>query len=190
FGAIAAFILIIACINFINLSTAKSANRAKEVGLRKVVGSYRSSLISQFLTESLIYSIVSFIFGIAIAWLLLPYFNALASKSLTMPWGEWWFVPVILVSALIVGIAAGLYPAFYLSSFRPVQVLKGAISGGSKSPLLRNALVVFQFTASIILIISTIVIYNQTHFILNRKVGFDKDQVLLLHGTNTLGDQG
>ncbi len=189
FGAIALFILLIACINFINLSTAKSANRAKEVGLRKVVGSYRSSLIMQFLTESLIYSLISFILGIIIAWILLPYFNSLASKSLAMPWLEWWFVPVILVAAIIVGGLAGLYPAFYLSSFQPVQVLKGTISNGSKSPQLRNGLVVFQFVTSIILIISTIVIYSQMHFILNHKVGFDKDQVMVLHGANTLGDQ-
>lgn len=188
FGAIAGFILVIACINFVNLSTAKSANRAKEVGLRKVVGSYRSSLINQFLTESLVYSLVSFALGLIIAWILLPYFNTLASKSLTMPWSEWWFVPAILIASVIVGTAAGLYPAFYLSSFRPVQVLKGSISTGSKSSLLRNSLVVFQFTASIILIISTIVIYNETHYILNRKVGFDKDQVMIVQGTNTLGD--
>ncbi len=117
FGGVAAFILIIACINFVNLATAKSANRAKEVGLRKVVGSYRSSLIKQFLTESLLYSCLSFIIGLLLAWLLLPYFNTLASKSLTMPWGEWWLLPVILVSAFIIGIIAGLYPAFYLSAF-------------------------------------------------------------------------
>ncbi|HVV55681.1 MAG TPA: ABC transporter permease [Mucilaginibacter sp.] len=189
FGAIAAFILVIACINFINLATARSANRAKEVGLRKVVGSYRSSLINQFLTESIVYSLVSFILGILIAWLILPYFNILSSKSLTMPWGEWWFVPVMLVSAFIVGTFAGLYPAFYLSGFKPAQVLKGSISSGSKNPILRNSLVVFQFTTSIILIISTIVIYGQTHYILNRKVGFDKDQVMILQGTNTLGDK-
>lgn len=189
FGAIAIFILAIACINFINLSTAKSVNRAKEVGLRKVVGSYRSSLIMQFITESLIYSFISFILGIALAWLLLPYFNTVASNSIAIPWLEWWFVPVILVSAIIIGALAGLYPAFYLSSFQPVQVLKGTISNGSKSPLLRNGLVVFQFAASIILIIGTIVIYSQMHFILNHKVGFDKDQVMVLHGTNTLGDQ-
>ena len=190
FGAIAAFILVIACINFVNLSTAKSANRAKEVGLRKVMGSYRGSLINQFLTESLIYSFISFVLGIAIAWLLLPYFNGIASKSLVMPLGEWWFVPVMVGSALLVGIFAGLYPAFYLSSFRPVQVLKGSISGGGgKSPLLRNSLVVFQFTASIILIISTIVVYGQMHLILNLKVGFDKDQVMILQSTNTLGDR-
>lgn len=189
FAAIAAFILIIACINFINLSTAKSANRAKEVGLRKVVGSHRTSLIKQFLTESLLYSLVSFILGLLIAWGALPFFNDLASKSLTMPWGEWWLVPVILLSAVLVGTLAGLYPAFYLSRFRPVQVLKGAISSGSKSPILRNSLVVFQFTASIVLIISTIVIYDQTRFILNHEVGFDKDQVMVLRGTNTMGDQ-
>jgi len=188
FSAIAAFILVIACINFINLSTAKSANRAKEVGLRKVVGSHRSSLINQFLIESLVYSLISFVLGIVISWLLLPYFNTLASKTLAMPWSQWWFAPVILASALVVGTFAGLYPAFYLSSFKPVQVLKGSISSGSKSPLLRNTLVVFQFTASIILIISTIVIYDQTHFILNHKVGYDKDQVMLLYGTKTLGD--
>jgi len=189
FGATAVFILLIACINFINLSTAKSANRAKEVGLRKVVGSHRSSLIQQFLTESMLYSLISFLLGSIIAWLLLPYFNTLAAKSLRVPWGEWWLVPVILVSAMLVGALAGIYPAFYLSRFRPAQVLKGAIAGGSKNPLLRNSLVVFQFTASIILIIGTIVIYDETHLILNQKVGFDKDQVLILHGTNTLGDQ-
>jgi len=188
FGAIAGFILVIACINFVNLSTAKSANRAKEVGLRKVVGSYRSGLINQFLTESLIYSVISFLLGIAIAWLLLPFFNTLASKSLSMPWHDWWFMPVMLGAATIVGLAAGLYPAFYLSGFTPIQVLKGSISSGSKSSILRNSLVVFQFTASIILIISTIVIYNQTHYILNKKVGFDKDQVMIVQGTNTLGD--
>ncbi|SFW83510.1 putative ABC transport system permease protein [Chitinophaga sancti] len=189
FGAIAIFILAIACINFINLSTAKSASRAKEVGLRKVVGSYRSSLIMQFLTESLIYSLISFILGIVIAWLLLPFFNTIALKSLIMPWLEWWFVPVFLASSIIVGVLAGLYPAFYLSGFQPVKVLKGSISVGSKRNVLRNGLVVFQFATSIILIIGTIVIYSQMHFIMNHRVGFDKDQVIVLHGTNTLGYQ-
>ena len=189
FGGVAAFILIIACINFVNLATAKSANRAKEVGLRKVVGSYRSSLIKQFLTESLLYSCLSFVIGLLLAWLLLPYFNKLASKSLSMPWSEWWLLPVILVSAFIIGIIAGLYPAFYLSAFKPAQVLKGAISTGSKGSVLRNSLVVFQFTASIMLIIGTMVIYNQMHFILNQKIGFDKDQVVIVQGTNTLSDK-
>src|SRR6201996_465548 len=189
FGAVACFILIIACINFVNLSTAKSANRAKEVGLRKAVGSYRSSLINQFLAESIVYSVFSFVIGLLLAWLMLPYFNTLASKSLTMPWHEWWLMPSLIVSAFIVGVVAGLYPAFYLSAFKPVQVLKGAISTGSKNSILRNSLVVFQFSASVILIICTLVIYNQTQFILHQKVGFDKDQVVVIQGTNTLGDK-
>jgi putative ABC transport system permease protein len=189
FAAVAGFILLIACINFVNLATAKSANRAKEVGLRKVVGSQRSSLIKQFLTESMLYSCLSFVIGLLLAWLVLPYFNTLASKSLTMPWGQWWLLPVILVSAFIIGIIAGLYPAFYLSSFKPAQVLKGALSTGSKGSVLRNSLVVFQFTASIMLIIGTMVIHNQMHYILNQKVGFDKDQVVIVQGTNTLGDK-
>ncbi len=190
FGAVAGFILTIACINFVNLSTAKSANRAKEVGLRKVVGSTRTSLINQFLAESMLYSVISFSAGIVLAWMLLPYFNLLASKTLIMPWGALWFIPVILGAAFIVGIIAGIYPAFYLSSFMPASVLKGSISTGSKNSLLRNGLVVFQFTTSIILIISTFVIYNQMKFILNKDIGYNKDQVVMLQGTNTLGDNG
>ena len=188
FGAVAGFILIIACINFINLSTAKSANRAKEVGLRKVVGSHRGGLINQFLIESLLYSFLSFIIGVLLAWVLLPYFNTLAGKSLTIPWGEWWLIPTMLISAIIIGVVAGLYPAFYLSGFKPAQVLKGTLATGSKSSVLRNSLVVFQFTTSIILIISTFVIYNQMQYILNKRVGFDKDQVIVIQGTNTLGN--
>lgn len=189
FAAIALFILLIASVNFINLSTARSASRAKEVGLRKVVGSHRSSLVAQFLIESLLYSLISFVLSIMIAWLFLPYFNGIAGRSLTMPWLEWWFVPVMLLSAVLVGALAGLYPAFYLSAFKPGQVLKGTLSAGSKSPVLRNGLVVFQFAASVVLIIGTVVIYNQMHFILNRKAGFDKDQVMILQSTNTLGDR-
>ena len=186
FGAIAVFILVIACINFINLSTAKSANRAKEVGLRKVVGSHRISLVKQFLTESLLFSVLSFILGLLIAILLLPYFNTLAAKSLAIPWTAWWLLPLMIVAAIIIGVIAGLYPSFYLSSFKPIDVLKGQVSRGSKNSILRNGLVIFQFTTSIILIIGTLVIYNQTQYMLNKKIGFDKDQVLLIQGTNTL----
>ncbi|MBL0740405.1 ABC transporter permease [Chryseolinea lacunae] len=187
FGGVAAFILIIACINFVNLSTAKSANRAKEVGLRKTVGSYRSNIVNQFLIESVLFSVLSFAFGILLAWALLPYFNVLAAKSLVFPWGEWWLVPLLLSSCLAIGILAGLYPSFYLSSFRPIQVLKGNVSRGSKNATTRSVLVVFQFTTSIVLIISTFIIYRQVNYILTRDVGFDKEQVLLLQGTNTLG---
>ena len=186
FGAIACFILIIACINFINLSTAKSANRAKEVGLRKVVGSRRLSLIKQFLTESLLFSVLSFILGILFAALALPYFNKIFGKTLSIPWAAWWLFPLMIVAAIIIGIIAGLYPSVYLSAFKPIAVLKGQLSRGSRNSILRNGLVIFQFSTSIILIIATIVIYKQTHYILNKKTGFNKDQVLLVQGANTL----
>lgn len=189
FGCVAAFILIIACINFINLSTAKSANRAKEVGLRKVVGSVQANIIKQFLTESLLYSLLSFALGIFLAWLLLPYFNMLAGKHLQFPWKEWWLFPVLIGSTFAVGVLAGLYPAFYLSSFKPINVLKGNVSRGSKNPLTRSSLVVLQFTISIVLITATFVVYRQVEYMLNKKLGFDKDQVVLIQGTNTLGDK-
>jgi len=190
FGIIAGFILVIASINFINLSTAKSANRAKEVGLRKTVGSNKGNLIGQFLTESVLYSVLSFILGIVLAIVLLPYFNMLSAKSLVIPWAAWWWLlPLLTISSVIIGIFAGLYPSFYLSSFNPVSVLKGSLSRGSKSSVLRSALVIFQFTISIILIIGTLIVYRQFGYILNKKLGFDKEQVLLLHGANTMGDQ-
>lgn len=189
FGAVACFIVIIACANFINLSTAKSANRAKEVGLRKVVGSHRFDLVRQFLTESILFSVLSFGIGLLLAVILLPYFNILAGKTLSIPWMAWWLIPLLIVASLVIGVIAGLYPSFYLSSFNPVKVLKGEISRGAKSSFIRSGLVVFQFATSIILIIGTLVIYTQTKFILNTKLGFDKDQVLLIQGTNTLGDK-
>jgi putative ABC transport system permease protein len=189
FGAIACFILVIACINFINLSTAKSANRAKEVGLRKVIGAFRSGLVIQFLTESFLFSFLSFLFAILLAWGLLPFFNILSAKSLKIPWTEWWLFPIMIGAAAVIGFLAGLYPSFYLSSFKPISVLKGNLSRGTKNSLLRNGLVVFQFTTSIILIISTVIIYRQTKFLLTKKLGYDKDQVLLIQGTNTLGNE-
>lgn len=189
FGGIAGFILLIACVNFINLATARSAGRAKEVGLRKVVGSYRSGLIAQFLAESMLYSALSILLGTVLAWLFLPLFNQLAGKQLVFPWSNAWLLPAILVSTIIVGLMAGLYPAVYLSGFRPAQVLKGHLSRGARNPVLRNSLVVFQFATSIILIAGTLVINSQTRFILNRKIGFEKDQVMIIQGTHTLGQQ-
>jgi putative ABC transport system permease protein len=189
FGAVAIFILLIACINFVNLSTARSANRAKEVGLRKVVGSLRSNLVRQFLVESTLISLLSFAIGILIAWLLLPWFNTLSAKSLSFPWTAWWLAPVLAGSAMVVGLLAGIYPAFYLSAFRPIQVLKGNISRGSKNSFTRSALVVFQFATSIILIAGTFIIYRQMNYIMHTKIGFEKDQVLMLQGTNTLREQ-
>jgi len=187
FAAIAGFVLLLAIINFINLSTAKSANRAKEVGLRKTVGAFKYNLVAQFLTESVIFSAISFVLGVLMAWALLPSFNAIAAKTITMPWTAAWFLPTLLVSALLVGAIAGLYPAFYLSAFKPVDVLKGSLSVGSKSGRLRSGLVVFQFTTSVVLIIGTLIIYKQMDYILKKELGYDKEQVLILEGTDVLG---
>ena len=189
FGAIGVFVLLLASINFINLSTARSANRAKEVGLRKVIGSDRKGLIRQFLLESIVTSAFSILLAIGLAALLLPFFNRLAGTSMHFPWTAWWLVPGAAVSALIVGLIAGLYPAFYLSAFRPALVLKGDISRGARHAGLRGGLVIFQFTTSVVLIIATIVVYGQMHFILNSKMGFNKDQVLLIEGTGTLDNK-
>lgn len=189
FGAVAVFILLLACINFINLSTARSAGRAREVGLRKVVGSRRIGLIRQFLFESLVLSFFSFLLAIALAWLLLPLFNKMAATSIIFPWREWWLAPVIVGAAVVVGVLAGIYPSIYLSSFKPVDVLKGQASLGVRHGGLRSVLVVFQFTTSIILIIATFVVHGQMDFLLNRKLGFEKDQVIQVQGVASLDKQ-
>jgi putative ABC transport system permease protein len=189
FGAIAGLIMLIAIVNFINLSTAKSANRAKEVGLRKTIGSKKGDLIIQFLIESVMYSLLAFVLGILLTSILLPYFNTMAGKNLSIPFYEWWFAPGILISSLAIGLLAGIYPAFYLSSFRPIQVLKGAVSQGSKKSGLRGALVIFQFTTSVALIIATMVVSKQMNFIMNTEIGYDKEQVITLSGTGTIGDR-
>lgn len=188
-GAIVIFILALGVINFVNLSTAKSANRSREVGMRKVVGSQRRQLISQFLTESVLISILALVCSIVLASLLLPYFNQLANKNLTLPWTDWWFLPGALLGGLLLGVIAGAYPALFLSTFKPIDVLRGRLSRGAKSSGLRNGLVVFQFATSVILIVGTLVVYQQMEFILNKKLGFNKEQVVVLQGVNTLGDR-
>lgn len=189
FGIVALFILVIASINFVNLSTAKSANRAKEVGLRKVVGSSRKQLISQFLAESLLISFVSFVIGTALATLFIPLFRTMSGVDITIPWTHFAFIPAILLGSLIVGVLAGLYPSFYLSSFSPINVLKGKLRSGSKSGGLRSGLVIFQFTISVILIVGTLVVNQQMDFILNSKIGFEKDQVVQIYSTNIFNDR-
>lgn len=189
FGVVALFIVLIACINFINLSTAKSASRAKEVGLRKTVGSHRGMIIRQFLVESLLFSVLSFVIGIALAWVILPNFNLLAGKTIVFPWTQLWFIPSMIGASIIVGFLAGLYPSFYLSSFRPAEVLKGNFARSGKNAVMRSTLVVFQFTTSVVLIIATVVIYRQMNHILDSKLGYEKDQVLIIKGTATLGRQ-
>jgi putative ABC transport system permease protein len=190
FGAIAGFILLIACVNFMNLSTARSSNRATEVGIRKVLGSLRSQLVLQFITESVVVSFIAMLLALGIAWLLLPYFNQLAGKNIhpdlfTRPW----LIPSLVGMVVFVGLLAGSYPAFFLSAFRPVLVLKGTIAAGFRTGWLRNSLVVFQFGISILLIVGTMVIYSQLSFIRNKRIGFNRDQVLVVQNCYALGDQ-
>lgn len=187
FSAVALFILLIACINFMNLSTARSANRAREVGIRKVLGTERRHLITQFLMESTIMAVLSMLIAVAVASLILPLFNDVANKQMEIQslfTGK--ALVFILTLPFVVGIVAGMYPAFFLSGFRPIQVLKGKFTTSNKSISLRSSLVVFQFAASIILIIGSTVIYKQLHYIQNKKLGFSKDQVLMINHAYSL----
>ncbi|MFD1768439.1 ABC transporter permease [Sphingobacterium suaedae] len=188
FGGTALFILLIACVNFINLSTANAATRAKEVGIRKTVGSDRHTLVIQFITEAIFYSVLSVLLGILICWLLLPLFNNLAGKTLVLPWLTWYFVPSLLLTSVLIGMISGIYPAFYLSRFKPIGAIKHNIYSTSSS-LLRNGLVVFQFATSIILIIGALVTNQQVHDILNKDLGFNKEQVVVLNGLQTVNDK-
>lgn len=188
FGAVALFIIILACINFMNLSTARSANRAKEVGVRKTIGAKTSKLITQFLSESILYSVISTFLAFFLVLMALRPFNELSGKSL----GLGIFTdPLIIFSlvtfAVLVGIVAGSYPAFYLTSFSPVNVLKGKVRSGAKRSGFRNGLVVFQFFVSICLIISTMVVYKQLKFLQEKNLGFEKENVINLLHTRSLG---
>ena len=190
FSAIAIFILLIACVNFMNLSTARSANRAKEVGVRKVLGSFKQDLVRQFLMESMLVSFIALLLALLIAWLLLPYFNQLSSKEISLSFiSVPLLLPTLILIALVVGLLAGSYPAFYLSSFNPAQVLKGKLSGGFRRSWLRSGLVVFQFWISIVLIIGTVVIYKQLHYMQSIDVGYNRNQVLIINNTDALGEQ-
>ncbi|SJZ85425.1 putative ABC transport system permease protein [Chitinophaga eiseniae] len=190
FSAIALFILLIACVNFMNLSTARSANRAREVGIRKVMGSQRTQLVAQFLTESLLVSAIAMLLALGIASLMLPLFNDVAGKHITLGlFSRPWLGLILVGLVLLVGLLAGSYPAFFLSAFRPLLVLKGTIASGFRNSMLRNGLVVFQFSISIILMVGTMVIYNQLRFIRNKQLGFNRDQVMVLQNTAALGTQ-
>lgn len=190
FSVIAGFILLIACVNFMNLSTARSAGRAREVGVRKVLGSPRKQLIAQFLSESLLITFIAAVLAVIIAALLLPLFNHVSGKEIHLGiQSVKWLVPALLVTVLLVGCLAGSYPAFFLSSFQPVEVLKGKISAGFKGGGLRSFLVVFQFAISVFLIIGTIVIYNQIQYIRHKDLGYNRDQVLVVHHLDNLGSR-
>jgi len=190
FLIIAVFILVIACVNFINLSTARSMERAKEVGIRKTFGSEKKSLIIQFLLESVLISIGSIILAIVLVILFVPFLNDLSGKHLS---ATYFLQPQILLLlgffTLIVGLIAGLYPAFVLSSFKPIEVLRGKPGIKSGGVSLRNGLVVFQFATSIILIICTLVVNQQMDFVLSNKLGYKKDFVASIERTDLLGDK-
>jgi putative ABC transport system permease protein len=190
FSIIALFILIIACTNFINLSTARSVERAKEVGVRKTFGSLRSSLIIQFLVESILISAISMMLAFGLIFLLLPLFNQLAGKAMNM---MYLFEParvlLLLIFSIVVGCIAGLYPAFVLSSFRPGVVLKGKFKSNRYGILLRNGLVVFQFSISVILIICSIIVNQQIDYMLGERLGFNKDHLIVIERTDLLGQQ-
>lgn len=187
FSAVALFVLLIACINFMNLSTARSANRAKEVGIRKVLGTEKKTLVQQFLLESILTVIIALIIGIGIAALVLPLFNDVSAKSFSAKdFVSGRIVLFILLVPFVVGVLAGIYPAFFLSRFKPVTVLKGSSVGIFKKSNLRSVLVVVQFATSIILIIGTVVVYRQLQYIQNKNLGFNKEQVLIINGTGAL----
>ena len=189
FSVVAIFILLLACINFMNLSTARSANRAREVGVRKVLGSSRRHLIFQFLAESLIVTFVAAFIAILTAWAILPLFNHFSNKELTITFQTLtWLLPALFIIVILVGVLAGSYPAFFLSAFQPIDVLKGRLSSGFKGGAFRNILVVFQFSISIFLIIGTLVIYNQLNYIQNKDLGFNRSQVLTINDVNTLNN--
>lgn len=180
--AIAILIFSIACVNFINLATARSAERAREVGVRKVMGSYRLQLIAQFLTESLTLSFISLLLALGLVWLALPHFNELANKHLVLN-PDLPSVTGLIAAGILVGLLAGIYPAFALSSFKPIAVLKGNFSTRASGKWLRNGLVVFQFWIAIVLITCTLVIQKQVDYLADKDLGFDQEQLMVIEGT-------
>jgi putative ABC transport system permease protein len=180
FGIVGFFVLLLACINFMNLSTARSERRAKEVGIRKSIGSLRSQLIGQFYSESFLVVMLAFVLSLGIVQVALPWFNQVADKHMTMPWTNPLFWLLGLAFTAITAIVAGSYPALYLSSFRPVKVLKGAFKVGRLAAIPRKALVVLQFTISITLIIGTIVVYRQILFSRDRPTGYNRDRLMMV----------
>jgi putative ABC transport system permease protein len=181
FGIIGIFVLLLACINFMNLSTARSEKRAKEVGIRKTIGSLRRQLIKQFLTESVLISLLALVVAIILVIILLPFFNGLSDKQISFPFASLSFWGILLAFTFFTGIIAGSYPAFYLSGFKPIKVLKGTFRAGRFAALPRKVLVVVQFTISIALIIGTIIVYKQVQFAKSRPVGYTREGLITLN---------
>jgi putative ABC transport system permease protein len=188
FSILALFILLLACVNFTNLSTARAIKRAREVGIRKVMGSVKKQLIIQFLSESVLFTFFSMLLSYVLIFLVLPYFNQLANKNISFDFFlNYKLILAVLLLSFLAGILAGIYPAFFLSSFNTIRVLKGASMQGSQKKPLRSGLIVFQFFVSTALIIATVIIYQQLHYMQNKKLGYDKDQVLFLPDARLLG---
>lgn len=190
FIIIALFIMLIASVNFMNLSTARAANRAKEVGIRKVLGAQRSQLIRQFLSESIVITLVSMFFAITFVELALPLFNRMIDLELELSiLTTWYILPAFFVLVLFVGLLSGSYPAFYLSSFRPITILRGKLKSGASAKNFRRALVVFQFAISIGIMLTTFIIYQQLNYFLNKDTGFTKEQMLVIQRAGSLENQ-
>jgi putative ABC transport system permease protein len=190
FSIVALMLIVIAVINYMNLSTARASNRTKEVGLRKVVGSTKQMLVKQFLVESVIMSFMALILAVVLVQLSLPYFNNLLNTQLVFDYlQEWYYIPILIIVALIVGLLAGSYPAFYLSSFNPVSILSGELKSGRTNKRIRSILVVSQFIISAALILGTIVISQQTKYMLNKDLGFDKEKLLVIRRMGAINDQ-
>jgi ABC-type antimicrobial peptide transport system permease subunit len=186
FGIIGILVLLIACINFTNLCTARSEKRAREVGVRKVIGSKRKDLALQFLSESLLLTFIAFLISLIVVHVILPYFNKLTSDDITVPYSNPVFWCIMTGYLLVTGILAGSRPAFYLSSFKPVKVLKGSIQVGKRSALPHKILIVLQFSCSIALIIGTLIIYRQIKYVKDRPKGYNADQLMMTHSSDDL----
>ena len=188
FGSVAILIVLIAAVNFMNLSTAQASRRAKEVGIKKISGSTRGMLITQFLSESFILALISLLLALVIVKVTLPYFNNLLGAKLTLSlFKAWYTIPGLIVFAVIVGFLAGSYPALFLSSFNPYEVLKGSAKSNTNNGRLRRILVVFQFAVSILLIIGSMIMYRQIKYMLNKDVGFNKEQLIVINRAEALG---
>ncbi|MCP4728325.1 MAG: FtsX-like permease family protein, partial [bacterium] len=187
FSTIAFFILLIACINFMNLSTARSSSRAKEVGMRKVVGALKQNILLQFFGESLLLAFIAMILAVVLVLLALPGFTELAAKQLSLNVVDnKLIIAGLFLIAIFTGIVSGSYPALFLSSFQPVKIIKGLVEAGAASSMLRRVLVIAQFSTTVILIIGTSIIYRQIDYIHNKDLGFDKDNVLILNMNNEM----
>jgi putative ABC transport system permease protein len=188
FGSVAILIVLIAAVNFMNLSTAQASRRAKEVGIKKISGSTRGMLITQFLSESFVLSFIALFFALVLIKVTLPYFNDLLGTNLTLGlFRNWYTIPGLILFTVFVGFLSGSYPALFLSSFNPYEVLKGSVRNSQNNGRLRRILVVFQFAVSILLIIGTMIMYRQINYMINKDVGFNKEQVIVINRAGAVG---